>query len=103
MQPVDFVLSPPQPKHCVSHHYIARNIFLHQQLLRVNSSSLCGTKAKDVNIVRVPERMIVGLQSQEKKELVASKFPSFHTNKSPDATNSIDSIQMEQQGPSKMV
>ncbi|XP_054814673.1 protein TIME FOR COFFEE-like [Prosopis cineraria] len=119
LQLVDFVLSPSPPKRCATHHYIARSIFLHQQLLRanhiepaaVNSSSLCGTKPSNVNGVPTPESMIIGKQSQNdfpgvnenatqvKNELAASKFPSLDTNKGPDASSSLDSMQMEQKGP----
>ncbi|XP_028801308.1 protein TIME FOR COFFEE-like isoform X2 [Neltuma alba] len=105
LQLVDFVLSPQQSKRCASHHYIARNIFLHQQLLRVNSSALCGTKPNNVNDVPTLESLqndFLGAKknaTQVKKELVVSKFPSLGTNKTPDASNSLDSMQMEQEGP----
>ncbi|KAI9108265.1 hypothetical protein K1719_020748 [Acacia pycnantha] len=105
LQLVDFVLSPPQPKHCASHHYIARNIFLHQQLLRANSISSCGTKPNNVNEVPTPEESKnIGKQSQNgfpgvKKNVTQVKKELVVSNKSPDASNSVDSMQMDQQRP----
>lgn len=73
MQHVNFVLSQPQPKRCTTHHYIARNIFLHQQFTKmkphlpavVGSGSLCGTKPNNVNRVPSTEIMVVGKQSSK--------------------------------------
>ncbi|KAF7818326.1 protein TIME FOR COFFEE-like isoform X1 [Senna tora] len=118
-QQANFALSPPQSKRCATHHYIARNIFLHQQFMRMNhirpaaigSDSLCGANPNNINSVPTSETMVDGHQSQKKfpsvnlnasqakKELTALGIPGLHPNKSPDATNSLDSTQKKQQGP----
>ncbi|XLT46169.1 hypothetical protein HN873_038773 [Arachis hypogaea] len=63
------VPSQPQPKRCATHHYIARNIFLHQQFTKMNallapsigSASLCGTKPNNPSA----ESLVIGKQSQK--------------------------------------
>lgn len=121
MQDASFVLSQPLPKRCATHHYIARNIFLHQQFTQTNhiwpaavaSASLCGTKPNDVNRVPSAESMVIAKQSQKnlpglnqnagEKEWATSSFLGLSANESSDTANCLDSTQRKhvvpQQGP----
>ena len=122
MQHVKFVLSQPQPKRCATHHYIARNIFLHQQLTKMNSllppaigsGLLCGTKSNNVNYVPSAENLAIGKQSQkhlpgvnqnaaQEKGLAGTSDPSLTAIKSSNNANAMDSTQrmqlVLQQGP----
>lgn len=63
IQPPQLLLSPPRPKRCATHCYIARNISFHQQFTRMNpfwpaaagSASLYGAKPCNLNVVPSPE------------------------------------------------
>lgn len=62
------LLSQPQPKRCATHHYIAHNIYLHQQLTKINniwpaaagSAPQCGTKPNNLSVMPPAEKMTMG-------------------------------------------
>ncbi|XLR53199.1 hypothetical protein HN51_021424 [Arachis hypogaea] len=99
------VPSQPQPKRCATHHYIARNIFLHQQFTKMNallapsigSASLCGTKPNNPSA----ESLVIGKQSQ-KHHAVQGKGSSTTSDssltavKSSNNANATDSTQRMQ-------
>ncbi|XP_057742441.1 protein TIME FOR COFFEE-like [Arachis stenosperma] len=101
------VPSQPQPKRCATHHYIARNIFLHQQFTKMNallapsigSASLCGTKPNNPSA----ESLVIGKQSQ-KHHAVQGKGSSTTSDssltavKSSNNANPTDSTQRMQLG-----
>ncbi|RVW54887.1 Protein TIME FOR COFFEE [Vitis vinifera] len=69
VQPPHYPLSIPRPKRCATHQYIARNIYYHQQLTRMNpfwsaaagSASLYGVaKPYNLNFMPPTENMILG-------------------------------------------
>ncbi|XVF21766.1 hypothetical protein REPUB_Repub12eG0118300 [Reevesia pubescens] len=116
LQPPQFLLSHPRPKRCAMHHYIARNIHLHQQYKKMNqfwpavpgSASLCGAKPNNVNLVPSAENLILGnpLQgsfpvvnlnhTEEKGEAAASFTGLTRKDKSSDCTNFMDTAQRKQ-------
>lgn len=72
VQPPQFVHSQPRTKRCATHQYIARNIYLHQQVSKMNqfwpaaagSASLCGVKPNNISTMTSTGNMIVSTQSQ---------------------------------------
>ncbi|XVF32572.1 hypothetical protein REPUB_Repub17cG0093800 [Reevesia pubescens] len=102
LQPPQFLLSQPRPKRCAMHHYIARNIHLHQQFTKMNhflpaavpgSAPLCGAKPNNLNVVPIN----VNLNPTEEKGKVASSFPGIgRKDKSSDCTNFTDTAQRKQ-------
>ncbi|KAL6339496.1 hypothetical protein AAG906_034581 [Vitis piasezkii] len=69
VQPPHYPLSIPRPKRCATHQYIARNIYYHQQLTRMNpfwsaaagSASLYGVaKPYNLNFMPPTENTILG-------------------------------------------
>ncbi|KAI4301252.1 hypothetical protein L6164_034547 [Bauhinia variegata] len=121
-QHANFGFSSAQPKRCATHHYIACNILQHQKSAKMNhfvpsaavSSSLCGTKPNNMNVVPSAESVIVGKQSHQnlpgvnqdvaqEKGWAATGLSGLTANKSSDAANSKDSTQSKklaiQQGP----
>lgn len=68
LQPPKPLLSKPLRKRCATHHHIACNIYLHQQLTKMNQfwpagagfTSLCGTKPKNLNVMPPAENMVIG-------------------------------------------
>lgn len=67
-QPPQFVLSQPRPKRCATHHYIARNICLHQRFTKMDNvcpapagaAALGGAKMNNLNAMPPAEKMIFG-------------------------------------------
>ncbi|XP_021279651.1 protein TIME FOR COFFEE isoform X2 [Herrania umbratica] len=116
LQPSHFLLSQPWPKRCAMHHYIARNIHLHQQFAKMNqfwpsapgSASPCGAKPNNLNVVPSAENLIFGnplqgsfpvvnLNSTEEKGKVMASFPGLtRKDKSSDCTNLLDTAQRKQ-------
>ncbi|KAJ1433075.1 hypothetical protein SESBI_06292 [Sesbania bispinosa] len=114
-QLVNFALSQPRPKRCATHHYIARNIFMHQQCTKMNPplpsaigyGSPCDTKPNNVNRMSSAENVVVGKQSQkhtpsmnqnaaQEKGWAATSDYSHAAIKSSGPANPVDSIQMNQ-------
>ncbi|KAK0582333.1 hypothetical protein LWI29_024331 [Acer saccharum] len=94
-KPPQFVLSQPRPKRCTTHHYIARNISLNQQLAKMNhfspvgagSASLRGGKPSSINVIPSTENFIQGnplqgsfpvvnLNSVQDKGQATASFPA---------------------------
>ncbi|KAK6260085.1 hypothetical protein QQP08_000274 [Theobroma cacao] len=116
LQPPHFLLSQPWPKRCAMHHYIARNIHLHQQFTKMNqfwpsapgSASPCGAKPNNLHVVPSAENLILGnplqgsfpvvnLNSTEEKGKVMASFPGLtRKDKSSDCTNFVDTAQRKQ-------
>ncbi|GLT36329.1 hypothetical protein SLA2020_107150 [Shorea laevis] len=104
-----FLPPQPRPKRCATHHYIARNIHLHQQLAKTNpfwpatsgSASVC-------NILPSTEKFIMGnplrgsfpvlnLNSTEEKSQVVANFPGLtRKDKSSESTNVMDTAERKQ-------
>ncbi|OMO77688.1 hypothetical protein CCACVL1_14880 [Corchorus capsularis] len=113
LQPPHSLLSQPRPKRCAMHHYIARNIHLHQQYTKMNqfwpsapgSASLCGAKPNNLNVAPPAENLILGNQLQgsfpvvnlnptDEKGKVTSSFPGLtRKDKSSDCSNFMDTTQ----------
>ncbi|KAK2648332.1 hypothetical protein Ddye_015821 [Dipteronia dyeriana] len=88
-QPPQFVLSQPRPKRCTTHHYIARNISLNQQLAKMNhfspvgagSAPLRGGKPSSINVRPSTENPlqgslpVVNLNSVQDKGQATASFP----------------------------
>lgn len=115
MQPPHYPLSIPRPKRCATHQYIARNIYYHQQLTRMNpfwsaaagSASLYGVaKPYNLNFMPPTENMILGKPLQggfpgaslNSKQGKGQGTVPHHTGKekSPEATNFMDAAQKKQ-------
>ncbi|CAK7346586.1 unnamed protein product [Dovyalis caffra] len=104
----------PRPKRCATHHYIACNVRLLQQLTKTNhlwpaatgSASLCGNKPKNLNAMPSAENMIIGnpLQrsfpvvnlnpTQDKAQAVATVFT--RKDRSSESATLIDTAQKKQ-------
>ncbi|KAI9181283.1 hypothetical protein LWI28_015868 [Acer negundo] len=115
-QPPQFVLSQPQPKRCTTHHYIARNISLNQQLAKMNrfspvgagSAPLQGGKPSSINVIPSTENLIhgnllqgsfpvVNLNSVQDKGQAAASFPAVTQKvKSSEGVNVMDPAQSKQ-------
>ncbi|OMP05063.1 hypothetical protein COLO4_09085 [Corchorus olitorius] len=107
------LLSQPRPKRCAMHHYIARNIHLHQQYTKMNqfwpsapgSASLCGAKPNNLNVAPSAENLVLGnrlqgsfpvvnLNPTEEKGKVKTSFPGLtRKDKSSDCSNFMDTTQ----------
>lgn len=115
VQPPHYPLSIPRPKRCATHQYIARNIYCHQQLTRMNpfwsaaagSASLYGVaKPYNLNFMPPTENMILGKPLQggfpgaslNSKQGKGQGTVPRHTGKekSPEATNFMDAAQKKQ-------
>lgn len=115
MQHANFVLSQPRANRCATHHYIARNIFLHQQSAKMNlflssavgSGSLCDTEHNNISHMPSAESIVVGKQSHkhspgvnqnaaQEKEWAAKSDYSLAMVRSSTPANLIDSTQMKQ-------
>ncbi|MED6135360.1 hypothetical protein PIB30_045689 [Stylosanthes scabra] len=111
----NFVLSQPRPKRCATHHYIARNIFLHQHCTKMNpllasavaSGPPCDIKCSDINHMPFPGSMVVGKKSQKhssglnqsatpEKGWAATNEYSLASVRSSALSNSLDSSQTKQ-------
>ncbi|ESW34425.1 hypothetical protein PHAVU_001G151600 [Phaseolus vulgaris] len=116
----NFALSQPRPKRCVTHGYIARNIFMHQQCTKMNTllpsaigcGSMCDTKLSKVHSA---ESVVVGKQFHKQSPVVShnaepekgwatsSDFSLAAMKRSSGPANSMDMTQMKQlmlqQGP----
>ncbi|KAK7378362.1 hypothetical protein VNO80_03801 [Phaseolus coccineus] len=116
----NFALSQPRPKRCVTHGYIARNIFMHQQCTKMNTllpsaigcGSMCDTKLSKVHSA---ESVVVGKQFHKQSPVVShnaepekgwatsSDFSLPAIKRSSGPANSMDMTQMKQlmlqQGP----
>ncbi|CAL8178650.1 unnamed protein product [Prunus armeniaca] len=68
LQPANSLLSQPRRKRCATHHYIARNIFLHQKVTKTNtfwpaetgSAPLRGTKPDIFKVILPAENRVIG-------------------------------------------
>ncbi|KAJ6953851.1 LOW QUALITY PROTEIN: hypothetical protein NC652_005553 [Populus alba x Populus x berolinensis] len=114
LQPPQFI-PQPRPKRCATHHYIACNVRLHQQFIKMNhfwpatagSAALCGAKPKDLNAVPSTENMIIGstlqgsfpfvnLNPQDKVQAVAN-IPVFtRKDRGSESNTLIDTAQKKQ-------
>ncbi|KAF9607620.1 hypothetical protein IFM89_037548 [Coptis chinensis] len=107
VQPPHFPLSQQRPKRCATHYYVARNIYYHQQVAKMNfwpavagSPSIYGNKPYNLNVLPPTEAAIIGsplLGSfpgrnpiQEKVQVEGAK------EKSAVVTNFIDPAQRKQ-------
>ncbi|XP_022727543.1 protein TIME FOR COFFEE-like [Durio zibethinus] len=120
LQPPHFLLSQPRPRRCAMHHYIARNIHLHQQFTKMNyfwpaapgSASLCVANPNNLDLVPSAENLILGnpfqrsfqvvnLNPTEEKGEVAEIFPGLpnRKDKSSDCTNFMDTAQRKASQP----
>ncbi|KAL5792922.1 hypothetical protein ACOSP7_001516 [Xanthoceras sorbifolium] len=115
-QPPQFVLSQPRPKRCATHHYIAHNIYLNQQLAKMNpfwpaaagSAPLRGGKPSNINAMPSTENLIHGnplqgsfpvinLNSVQDKGQATASFPAVtQKDKSSEGVNLMDSAQRKQ-------
>ncbi|XP_016204629.1 protein TIME FOR COFFEE [Arachis ipaensis] len=112
---MSFVLSEPRAKRCATHHYIARNVFFHQQRTKMNpllpsavasGPPPCNTKYNDINCMRSAGSMLVGKKSQkhsslnqsvaQEKGCAATNDYSLASVRNSALANSIDSTQMKQ-------
>ncbi|XP_034915016.1 protein TIME FOR COFFEE isoform X1 [Populus alba] len=92
LQPPQFI-PQPRPKRCATHHYIACNVRLHQQFIKMNhfwpatagSAALCGAKPKDLNAVPSTENMIIGSTLQ-------GSFPFVNLNPAQDKVQAVANI-----------
>lgn len=111
-----FMLSQPHPKRCATHCYIARNIYLNQQLEKMNtfwsagagSDSLCGAKPNNPNAMPSAENIIHGnplqgsfpllnLHSGRDKGQAMASFPHpAQKDKSSEGVNLMDPAQNKQ-------
>ncbi|XP_027348793.1 protein TIME FOR COFFEE-like isoform X2 [Abrus precatorius] len=121
-QHANFVVSQPRPKRCATHHYIARNIFVHQQCAMVNtffpltmgSGPVCDAKHNNANQLHSAESVVVGKQSHkhspgpnqnaaQEKGWAATSDCSLAAVRSSGPANPMDSTQMKRlvlhQGP----
>jgi hypothetical protein len=94
VQPLQFLLSQPRPKRCTTHHYIARNIHLHQQFSMNNfwpapaaTATPGGAMTSKLNFMPSAEKVIVAnpfqgsfpsvnLTSVQEKGQAGTNFPS---------------------------
>ncbi|KAK7285347.1 hypothetical protein RJT34_20116 [Clitoria ternatea] len=114
-QRANFILAQPRPMRCAFHHYIACNIFTHQQCLKTNvllplaisCGSVCDMKPNDVNQMHSAESVVVGKQSRkhssamnqnaaQEKVLAATSDCNLAALRSSGSANSIDSMTMKQ-------
>ncbi|KAK3193779.1 hypothetical protein Dsin_025089 [Dipteronia sinensis] len=115
-QPPQFALSQPRPKRCTTHHDIARNISLNQQLAKMNhfspvgagSAPLRGGKPSSINGMPSTENLIhgnslqgsfpvVNLNSVQDKGQATASFPAVTQKvKSSEGVNVMDSAQRKQ-------
>ncbi|XP_015969555.1 protein TIME FOR COFFEE isoform X1 [Arachis duranensis] len=112
---MSFVLSEPRAKRCATHHYIARNVFFHQQRTKMNpllpsavasGPPPCNTKHSDINCMRSAGSMLVGKKSKkhaslnqsvaQEKGCAATNDYSLASVRNSALANSIDSTQMKQ-------
>ncbi|KDO68716.1 hypothetical protein CISIN_1g000754mg [Citrus sinensis] len=111
-----FMLSQPQSKRCATHCYIARNIYLNQQLEKMNpfwsagasSDSLCGAKPNNPSAMPSTENIIHGsplqgscqllnLHSGRDKGQAVASFPHpAQKDKSSEGVNFMDPAQNKQ-------
>ncbi|KAJ6938795.1 protein TIME FORFFEE-like isoform X1 [Populus alba x Populus x berolinensis] len=92
LQPPQFI-PQPRPKRCATHHYIACNVRLHQQFIKMNhfwpatagSAALCGAKPKDLNAMPSTENMIIGSTLQ-------GSFPFVNLNPAQDKVQAVANI-----------
>ncbi|KAJ7972789.1 Protein TIME FOR COFFEE [Quillaja saponaria] len=114
LQPPHFILSQPRPQRSATHHYIARNIFLHQQSTKMNhvwpaigSASLSPAKPNNLNGKSSTENTTVRNQVQRslldmnlnhapQKGWAATNFPGLPPNRNLDASNSEDAAHRKQ-------
>ncbi|GLU03531.1 hypothetical protein SLE2022_207240 [Rubroshorea leprosula] len=104
-----FLPPQPRPKRCATHHYIARNIHLHQQLAKTNpfwpatsgSASVCNILPSTENfIMGNPLRgsfPVLNLNATEEKSQVVANFAGLtRKDKSSESTNVMDTAQRKQ-------
>ncbi|XP_011026165.1 PREDICTED: protein TIME FOR COFFEE-like [Populus euphratica] len=92
LQPPQFI-PQPRPKRCATHHYIACNVRLYQQFMKMNhfwpatagSAALCGAKPKDLNAMPSTENMISGSTLQ-------GSFPFVNLNPAQDKVQAVENI-----------
>ncbi|KAK9933364.1 hypothetical protein M0R45_020563 [Rubus argutus] len=108
MQPPQLLFNQPRPKRCATHCYIARNIYYHQQMSKMNpfwpvaagSGSLYGTKHCNPNVIpsefhgNIPGR---GANSAPDKGQGLAMFPAQSgKEKASPAANLMDAAQRKQ-------
>lgn len=116
LQPPQFLLPQPRPKRCVTHHYIARNIQLHQQFTKINNfwpAPACnavqgGAKMSKFSFMPSAEKVInanpfqggfpnVNLNAVEEEGQAGSTFLSqTGKDKGSEAINSMDTAKRKQ-------
>ncbi|XP_075641382.1 protein TIME FOR COFFEE isoform X1 [Castanea sativa] len=116
LQPPQFSLSQPRPNRCATHHFIARNICLHQQYTKMSNfcpmpagtAALGGAKMNNLNAMPPAEKMIFGnpfqgsfpgksLNAVPEKGQAETNFPG-HTGKDKgrEAANLTETAQRKQ-------
>ncbi|KAA0064078.1 protein TIME FOR COFFEE isoform X1 [Cucumis melo var. makuwa] len=113
LQHLNFILSHPRPKRCLTHYDIARNIYLHQQFTKTNyfhpagdaSASLAEAKLKNISskegtLLSNPlsgNHLDVNLNSVRQKEQGEGDLPGNVVNdKSSEAANFADIAKSKQ-------
>ncbi|KAJ4727470.1 Time for coffee, putative isoform 1 [Melia azedarach] len=97
-QSLPFVFSQPRPKRCSTHCYIACNIYMNQQLAKMNpfwpaaagSASLCRAKPNNQNVMPSTENLIHGNPMQ-------GSFPVLNLNSGQDKGQAVVNFQRPSQ------
>jgi len=89
-------------KRCATHHYIASNIRMHQQLLKMNhfwpAASLCGAKPNTLSTIPSAENMIIAnpsfpvqnLNISQERGMATANIPVSNTkNRSSEDANCV--------------
>lgn len=98
VQSLPFVFSQPRPKRCSTHCYIACNIYMNQQLAKMNpfwpaaagSASLCRAKPNNQNVMPSTENLIHGNPMQ-------GSFPVLNLNSGQDKGQAVVNFQRPSQ------